>query len=342
MNDFYVTLPSHSSTNEFPDNASNHFKIRLPHPIRLEGGGWKVGLAAISLPDPINQLPTFLRNDDNFLFQAHWLATDTTASPNTHRGYYAIFQVRDLKKEVDLDTLDGTSFIDAMKTFFNKKKVEKSLRHGWKIADADGKNQTHPHFICEGNDFILHNVDVRLTRYSGIYYPSFHIKSQLAVAMGWFVNKGNNNFELGSNLILEIPKGTIPNPIDLPNPSTTKFWNYGTATGLIDLSMTCNWRFKNLNKAFDRILEVSKRPLFIYSDVGTSSVVGNQVTDLLREVSYKREGKGSQYFEPLHIQYIPVRKDTIDIIETQVAETEGTLTQFGTGNTIVTLHFKKT
>ena len=82
--------------------------------------------------------------------------------------------------------------------------------------------------------------------------------------------------------------------------------------------------------------------LFVYSDVGGSGVVGNQVTDLLREVNFKREGKGSQYFEPLHIQYIPVRKDTIDIIETQVAETTGELAGFGEGNTIVTLHFKKT
>ena len=215
-----------------------------------------MGLAAMSLPDPINQLPNILKEDNNILFQAHWLATDTTVSPNTHRGYYAVFQVGDLKKEVDLDTLDGTSFIDAMKTFLNKKKKEKSLRHGWKIADANGKNQTHPHFICEGNDFILHNVDVKLTEYSNICYPSFHIKSKLAVAMGWFVNKGNNNFELGSNLVLEIPEGSILNPIDLPSPSKSKFWNYGTATGLIDLSMTCNWRFKNLNKAFERVVEV--------------------------------------------------------------------------------------
>ena len=58
-------------------------------------------------------------------------------------------------------------------------------------------------------------------------------------------------------------------------------------------------------------------------------------------MNYKREGKGSQYFEPVHIQYIPVRKDVIDIIETQVAETTRELVEFGKGNTIVTLHFKK-
>ena len=97
-----------------------------------------------------------------------------------------------------------------------------------------------------------------------------------------------------------------------------------------------------MNATFKNVLGSTKRSLFIYSDVGGSGVVGNQVTDLLREVNYKREGKGSQYFEPLHIQYIPVRKDTIDIIETQVAETAGALTQFGPGNTIVTLHFKRT
>ena len=76
--------------------------------------------------------------------------------------------------------------------------------------------------------------------------------------------------------------------------------------------------------------------------MGGSGVVGNQGTDLLREVNYKREGKGLHYYEPLHIQYISVRKDVIDIVETQVAETTGALTEFGTGNTIVTLHFKRT
>ena len=256
--------------------------------------------------------------------------------------YYAIFQVRDLTKVGDLDVLDGKDFMNNMKTFFNKKKVEKSLRKGWKLADADGENHTHTHFKWEGDDFVLHNDDVKLTKHGGNYYPSFHIKTPLAVAMGWFVNKGSNNYELGPNLILEIPDGAIPDPIDLPSPSSTKFWNYGTVTGLIDLSMTCNCRFTNLNRAFGRVVEVNKRSLFIYSDVGSSGVVGNQVTDLLREVCYKREGKGSQYFEPLHIQYIPVHKDVLDIIETQVAETTGDLTQFGTGNTIVTLHFKKT
>jgi len=48
---FFVTLPSHSSKKEFPDNTSKAFKVRLPQPLRLIGDGWKVGLSSISLPD---------------------------------------------------------------------------------------------------------------------------------------------------------------------------------------------------------------------------------------------------------------------------------------------------
>jgi len=50
------------------------------------------------------------------------------------------------------------------------------------------------------------------------------------------------------------------------------------------------------------------------------------------------------YFEPHHIQYIPVRREVMDIIEVQVAETVGTgddLAKFGPGHTLVTLHFKQ-
>ena len=85
----------------------------------------------------------------------------------------------------------------------------------------------------------------------------------------------------------------------------------------------------------------TSRSLFVYSDVGGSAVVGNQVTDLLREVNYRRTGNGSHYFEPLHIQYFPLRKDVVDIIETQVSETTWELPEFGERNTILNLHFKR-
>ena len=344
MSDFYVTLPSHSSKTEFPNNVSNSFKIRLPHPIQLEGSGWKVGLVTVSLPDPSSQVPQLMKDPDHVMMQTFWVADNTTIVQGK-KVFLANFQAQDMRQE-DLETMTGKGFMNTMKAFFDKKKVENVLSSGWKIADGDGKNHTSAHFVWEGDDLLIHNHDVKLQKINNTYYPSFFIKADLAEDMGWFKKNSSGEYVLGPNLTIEIPNGTIPTPTDIvsidPSQLGNKFWNYGSGSGLIRLTLKCNWRFINLDTSFKNVLGSTKRSLFIYSDVGGSGMVGNQVTDLLREVNYEREGKGSQYFEPLHIQYIPVRKETIDIIETQVAETKGDLTQFGPGNTIVTLHFKKT
>ena len=73
---------------------------------------------------------------------------------------------------------------------------------------------------------------------------------------------------------------------------------------ILQLNVTCNWRFTNLNKAFQNVVGSISRSLFVYANVGGNAVVGDQVTDLLREVNYQRTGNGSHYFEPLHVQYI--------------------------------------
>lgn len=57
----------------------------------------------------------------------------------------------------------------------------------------------------------------------------------------------------------------------------------------------------NLNQEFEALPGTGSRSLLLYSDVGGSSVVGNQVTDLLREVNFLRKGEGVRCFEPLHI-----------------------------------------
>ena len=140
---------------------------------------------------------------------------------------------------------------------------------------------------------------------------------------------------LGSNLVMELIRDTIPVPIDT-GVTGDIYWSVSDNDKRLRISLTCNWRFINLNHLFKNVTGSMKRSLFVYLDMGGSSAVGDQVTDLLREVNYKPEGKGSQYFEPLHIQYIPLSKEVLDIIEVQVAETTGPLVKFGEGNTIVT------
>ena len=70
-------------------------------------------------------------------------------------------------------------------------------------------------------------------------------------------------------------------------------------------------------------------------------MLGDQKVDILREVQYKHSERGVFYFKPKLPQYIPVRKDFIDIVEVQVGEITGELTEFSEGETILTLHFKQ-
>jgi hypothetical protein len=47
---FYLTLPSNASLDVFPDNKTGSYRVKLPHPIDLNGN-WEVGLYSISYPN---------------------------------------------------------------------------------------------------------------------------------------------------------------------------------------------------------------------------------------------------------------------------------------------------
>ena len=114
---------------------------------------------------------------------------------------------------------------------------------------------------------------------------------------------------------------------------------------VLQLSPYCNWRFYYLDEAYQKtfgggVITMGKphrAPFYVYTNAGQSTVTGNQITDLLREIPHDPT---KMSYEPRHILYLPVRVDVMDIIETQVAENDGTLVNFASGVTTVTLHFK--
>ena len=157
--------------------------------------------------------------------------------------------------------------------------------------------------------------------------------------MGWIEEPSSGTFRLGPNLWQEFRSDTIPTPTDVQDANKQPtFWKVDG--GYLVLSMTCNWRSVNLNDKFRPSTEFAPtRPLHVYCNVGTSSMVGNRVTDLLREIKYHPQN--TTQFEPIHIQHLLVRNELVEIIETQMAEINGDLVQFGEGHTILTLHFKR-
>ena len=71
----------------------------------------------------------------------------------------------------------------------------------------------------------------------------------LALKMGWIEEPTSGTFRLGPNLWQEFRSDTIPTPTDVPDANNKlTFWKVDS--GYLVLSMTCNWRFVNLNDKF--------------------------------------------------------------------------------------------
>ena len=350
---------------DFPKNSSNNFKVRLPTPLRLDGN-WKVALASISVPDPQNALPTWL-TDSLPLAYMTWYNADTN---HLNKHYLdASFLLSDINEHVDINMLTGTEFMRNVAHYFQKKRYVKDGTANRQYGNTDSDKAYYPEMRVEGEDVILDSSKVEKHDFGrgndttplGWMAPSFAINKQLAFKMGWFVENYNSNpqvaIRLGPNLVMQ-PQGYLkPHTTDIKTRwdaggnavsslYNSAYWliprnSDGSLTDYIRLSLDVNWRFTNLNYAFEHIFGNANRSLFVYSDVGGSSVLGDQITDFIREVNYKREGKGSYYFEPEHLQYKPLRKHLLDIIHVQIAEGTGALTTFGRGITTVTFHFKQ-
>ena len=327
MSDFYVTLPSSSSKSEFPDNRSNSYKIRLPNVIRLSGSGWKVGLASVALPDTNVDLTRF-KSYPKPLMRCAWGMTDP-ADTSLYEALFATIGVSDMWHDTNI--ADGVSFVRALVDRFQQIQFDKlSANKTYAYKDKDGnEKRLDITFRWEGEDLIPDNAGENLSGIrSGVGFYEL-----MAHDLGWLQQTAGGTIVLGRNLKPELYTDVKPLLHDAGG------WR--VTPGILTLSPAVNWRVTNLNKAFQTMVGSAARPLLVYSDVCRSGVVGNQMTDVLREIQYARKGEGSKYFEPLHIKYIDVRKEVLDIIKTQVAETTAALTQFGRGETIVTLHFKQ-
>ena len=343
---FFVTLPSHSSQKEFPDNTSNAFKVRLPTPLRLLGEGWKVGLSSISLPDTNVNL-TALAPLTEFIFgETCYIIL----------GRQRINKTFNLKLQILQDdgwVVNGVSFMKTILKWTDKRFQEENWQSYGFHYKENNKN-TCLTWTWQGEDLFLDNSHVARHQYtSGAvqnYSPFVAFNKRVCLKMGWLVET-ESGFQLGPNLIMSFPNGKVPakNEVDFVTVPASDPLYFTSATDnnnvtWIFLSMRVNWTFINLNQAFRSVIQDPRRTLHVYSDVGSSTMVGDKIVDLLREVKYDRTTKGQVYFEPQHIQYIPVRREVMDIIEVQVAETIGTgddLAKFGPGHTLVTLHFKQ-
>ena len=83
---FYLTLPSNSYMDYFPDNKLTHFSTRLPQMMDLDGS-WEIGLSEIQYPHSwydIKKGEAWVQVD--VLFEVNQLQRHTFELPG---GYYS-------------------------------------------------------------------------------------------------------------------------------------------------------------------------------------------------------------------------------------------------------------
>ena len=203
-----------------------------------------------------------------------------------------------------------------------------------KWAENDGLKLCPTFEWTSEGDLVLNTVNVDYQRQ--VAHVSWG--KTLALEMGWIEQVSTGVYRLGPNILQEFHSDSIPTPSDVLDGSNKPAF-CKVDGDYMKLSMTCNWRFVNLNNTFRPSSEFpSTRPLHVYCDVGTSSMVGGRITDLLREIKYQPQN--TTHFEPRHIQYVPVRNEVVEIVETQMAETNGDLVKFGEGHALLTLLLK--
>ena len=340
----YVTLPSHSSLKEFPNNQPSSFKVRLAEPLRLLGDDWQVGLASMSIPDRGLDLSHIQPLDkDLFIMSSVRKKKDNTFDYKIHR--------LTLNELTRFPIQDGLSFMKAV-MFWYEDQFNQEFKREYESVDQEAGKHTYLKFSIQDGDLVMDNSKLIRKRFSGVNdpLPIFAFSQDFGVKMGWVRQNDQKAWELGLNLqiVYHGQRIVTRGQYDFRDKDGKNLYmrEETDSQGITWFYLTgrCSWRFSELSRMFDRLVTHPNRSLYVYSDVGGSSMVGNRFTDLLKEVHYPRQGRGKVYYEPEHIHYLPVRREVIDIITVQLTENTVSgeeLVKFKDDHTLLTLHFKK-
>ena len=155
-----------------------------------------------------------------------------------------------------MSTIDKTDLPDANKgfEFFGKavrwmdQDLNKKLPTGYQFADNNYLWRVDIQAQDNNTTWLLRQYNIDSTNRKSV--PYFAVNLMLAKRMGWEVEKSSNVFEVGPNLLMELPYGKTsvkPDPATCLNAKFTFTKPIHVVEGLLYLCSTFSWRFLNLN-----------------------------------------------------------------------------------------------
>ena len=313
---FFITLPSFPRPS-FEDNTGSSFKVRLPNRLTLEGSGWKVGLASITIPNMC--FLTHLK-DSGIQEKDNLITVDykTTKPGQPDKIKKTLATLGDLKGHKH-SFHSGVDFFSLLVGILEERRYQ-YVEPGYKVDEKEFLPFTLKPL---GDDYEMHvgkkeNADATDLK--------FKMNSELARIMRFVMyNKdGAPTRWLDHHVVPHLDNDLRPEGTGMPNNALFK---YIPSEKVFEFSTKVQWRFINLNRCFDNATKRHKRTLYVYANVGKSTIVGDQVVSLLREVDYNpRQGQMDHFhFEPQLIQYHDVQSSEMEILEVQITEVDNTL-----------------
>ena len=350
----YVTVPSNGGGSEFgTTNTNTKYKVRLLERLQLKRGDWEVALASISMPstDTVigNLLKRFPSNvtigvKGGMISYVEKDQTPSDANPYKYASVISTVTMSDLL--MGRDITDGYSLVQHLIVQLNNKLNDARqtkiaalqltapagkgvYRVKMAYTHASGDNADNQQ-MEQLNQFDSKTITISAGFQNDAIYTAIHM--DLAIMMGFIKSKTEKI--LGPNLRMTFRNADYVNVSNALN-----FFRTGTH---VKLKGNVNWDLYGMRSGWFECEFVDfNRTLRVFSNVNASSLIGNQVTDVLREVNLTGTVQGQLYFEPRHRQYLKVRQQEFEILEVVLDDLRGQHPTLGKGVTSVVLHFKQ-
>ena len=374
-------------TNEFPKNANNSFKVRLPERLSLPGEGWHASLMSLTVPDQ-GQSNAIIAADPHtkvMKFKMSYVVR------KFQLGTYRRMEIKTVDCALELEEIMNANQIVATGSQFWKRvmqEVHNKIMHNVMneqmqrlVKEPDERpivtaNQNAmPRLSWKEDALVIHAIpQMDLIKEDKSAISDLFINLDIALKFGLVVEKTSQNrtwYPLGPNMQYTLPTKTYDSTTQPAGNSFRTVYNWEgkqymgvnptlmfgdivasvehdpmqvvTHNGVkfLQLSLIAQWQLNNLDASFEKIIGTTRRTMMVYSDIVESTVMGSGKFPLLREVQIMRTGDGESTAEPLHHQWIKVRGNQLDIVEVEIANTDGTLAVLPPGKTIVTIGLKQ-
>ena len=245
-----LTLVS-DATNEFPNNANNSFKVRLPERLSLPGEGWHASLMSLTVPDQ-GQSNAIIAADPHtkvvrFSYPRMIRKWTDTGNPATS-GYLRIevptvTQMVELEEVMNADQIVSTGAMfwqRVMQEVHNKiMAMMMTQQHNLLVNNRDDKpvlfvkKNAMPRLTWKDNALVLHGIPKQdLMNNRQAMMTEFFINLDIALKFGLVRRKtgktgyGTRDFVLGPNLQYTLPPNTYDETTDPVGSNVRQYYNW--------------------------------------------------------------------------------------------------------------------